>query len=139
MCILIRLPLLFVYIGLTAYCMSAGSVTLLSHVIKAQMHIQKLPGFSKTNKNIAALSIGGPLLSLQPIALCRQFSLIRNYCTGPKSNKERSRARLVLCVIRRVRVSLGTRGRYLQPDSSLASGSCIDIQKMSCCRFMITK
>lgn len=62
MCI-IRLSFLFVYIGLTAYCMSAGSVTLLSHVIKAQMHIQKLAGFSKTNKNIAVLSIGGPLLS----------------------------------------------------------------------------
>lgn len=62
-CILIRLPFLFVHIGLTAYCMSVGSVTLLSHVIEAQMHIQKLTGFSKTNKNIAALSIGGPLLS----------------------------------------------------------------------------
>lgn len=61
--ILIRLPFLFVYTRLTAYCMSAGSVTLLKHVIKAQMHTQKLAGFSKTNKNIAGLSIGGPLLS----------------------------------------------------------------------------
>lgn len=34
--------------------------------------------------------------------LCRQFSLIRNNCTGPKSNKERSRARLSLCVTQRV-------------------------------------
>lgn len=56
--------------------------------------------FSKTNTNTA-------VWRANQSHSCRQFSLIRNNCAGPRSNKGRSRAGFVLCVIRRVKVSLG--------------------------------
>lgn len=84
--------------------------------------------FSKTNMHKqAAVSMEQEVKSLSSLSelttlLCRQFSLIRNNCTGPKFNRERSRARLALCVIQGVGCHY-ERGIYLQSDSGVASGN----------------
>lgn len=95
--------------AITARCVSASKVTLLFHVIEAQTHILGARQLLENKYIHGCLERREPLLA-NPSHYRWQFSLIRNNCAGPKSNKGRSRAGFVLCVIRRVGVSLGMNG-----------------------------